>query len=71
MRAAAINGAAGMDNPYERLKDLTRGNKVTEPIMRDFIASLGIPAHIEARLLKLTPASYTGLASKLVDYVGE
>ena len=71
MRAAAINGAAGMDNPYERLKDLTRGNKVTEPIMRDFIASLGIPADIEARLLKLTPASYTGLASKLVDYVGE
>lgn len=71
MRAAAINGATGMDNPYERLKDLTRGQKVTEPIMRDFIKSLGIPAEVEARLLELTPASYTGLASKLVDYLGE
>ena len=71
MRAAAINGATGMDNPYARLKDLTRGQKVTEPIMRDFIKSLGIPAEVEARLLELTPASYTGLASKLVDYLGE
>lgn len=71
MRAAAINGATGMDNPYERLKDLTRGQKVTEPIMRDFIKSLGIPAEVEARLLELTPAGYTGLASKLVDYLGE
>lgn len=71
MRAAAINGAVGMDNPYERLKDLTRGQKVDETTMRDFIRSLGIPADVEARLLELTPASYTGLASKLVDYLGE
>lgn len=71
MRAAAIKGATGMDNPYERLKDLTRGHKVTEEIMRDFIKSLGIPADVEARLLELTPASYTGLASELVDYLGE
>ncbi|AZN30228.1 adenylosuccinate lyase [Flaviflexus salsibiostraticola] len=71
MRAAAINGATGMDNPYERLKDLTRGQKVTEEMMRDFISSLGIPAEIEARLLELTPAGYTGLASKLVDHLGE
>ena len=71
MRAAAINGAKGMENPYERLKDLTRGQKVTEPLMREFIASLGIPADVEARLLALTPATYTGLASKLVDYLGE
>lgn len=71
MRAAAINGAKGMENPYERLKDLTRGQKVTEPLMREFIASLRIPAEVEARLLALTPATYTGLASKLVDYLGE
>ncbi|WP_182353081.1 adenylosuccinate lyase [Flaviflexus huanghaiensis] len=71
MRAASINGATGMDNPYERLKDLTRGQKVTEGMLRDFIASLGIPAEIEARLRELTPATYTGLASKLVDYLGE
>lgn len=71
MRAAAIKGAEGMDNPYERLKDLTRGQKVTEEVMRDFIKSLGIPEDVEARLLELTPAGYTGLASKLVDYLGE
>lgn len=71
MRVASINGATGMDNPYERLKDLTRGQQVTEEIMRDFIKSLGIPADVEARLLELTPATYTGLASQLVTYLGE
>ena len=60
MRVASIKGATGMDNPYERLKDLTRGQQVTEEIMRDFIKSLGIPADVEARLLELTPATYTG-----------
>lgn len=71
MRVASIKGATGMDNPYERLKDLTRGQQVTEEIMRDFIKSLGIPADVEARLLELTPATYTGLASQLVTYLGE
>ena len=55
MRAAAIAGATGMANPYERLKELTRGHEVGERDMREFIAGLGLPAEVEERLLALTP----------------
>lgn len=69
MRAAAIGGATGMQDPYERLKALTRGRKVTGEDMREFIASLGLPPEVQARLLALDPASYTGLSSQLVDFL--
>ncbi|HLS02642.1 MAG TPA: adenylosuccinate lyase, partial [Beutenbergiaceae bacterium] len=69
MRAAGIAGAQGMQDPYERLKDLTRGHKVDGPAMREFISSLGLPDDVEARLLALTPASYTGIASELVNHL--
>ncbi|OKL50689.1 adenylosuccinate lyase [Boudabousia marimammalium] len=65
MRVAAISGVTGMDNPYERLKTLTRGRRVTGPQMREFIASLGLPEATEKRLLELTPASYLGLSKQL------
>ena len=55
----------GMDRPYERLKELTRGRQVDAKIMRDFIGGLSLPAADGARLAKLTPAAYTGLAAKL------
>lgn len=66
MRAAATAGATGMANPYERLKELTRGRAVTAATMREFIATLGLPSEVEARLAALTPAGYTGLAGRLV-----
>ncbi|MBP3223344.1 MAG: adenylosuccinate lyase [Actinomycetaceae bacterium] len=70
MRAAAIAGATGMANPYERLKELTRGRRVTADDMREFIKNLGCPEDVENRLLELTPATYTALASDLVrDYL--
>ncbi len=69
MRAAHVAGATGMAEPYERLKKLTRGRKIDEAAMREFIAGLGIPSDVEARLLSLTPATYTGLAADLVTYV--
>ncbi len=71
MRAAAIAGATGMANPYERLKELTRGHKVSPEDMRDFIAGLGLPGDVEARLLELTPATYTGLAAQVVDFLDD
>src|SRR5690625_4558918 len=70
MRAAGIAGATGMEDPYERLKDLTRGQKIDGPAMREFISSLGLPDDVEARLLALTPAGYTGLAEQLVRHPG-
>jgi adenylosuccinate lyase len=69
MRAAGIAGTAGMDEPYERLKELTRGRRVDGEAMREFIAGLGLPADVAARLAAMTPATYTGLASALVDHL--
>ena len=71
MRAAEIAGATGMGNPYERLKELTRGRKVTAQDMHEFIKGLGIPAQVEQRLLQLTPASYIGIAPQLVDFLDQ
>jgi adenylosuccinate lyase len=52
-------------NAYERLKELTRGRGVTREALHAFIATLEIPPPERARLLALTPASYTGLAAAL------
>ncbi|MFD1506120.1 adenylosuccinate lyase [Georgenia yuyongxinii] len=69
MRAASIAGATGMEDPYERLKDLTRGRRVDGPGMREFIAGLGLPDDVEQRLLSLEPGSYTGIAAALVRHL--
>ena len=69
--AAAVAGATGMADPYERLKKLTRGKKVTPEAMREFISGLGMPDDVEARLLALTPATYTGLAAELVSHLDD
>ena len=57
----------GIPNPYEKLKDLTRGKSVTPATLRAFIESLDIPGDDKARLLSLTPATYIGLAEKLAQ----
>ncbi len=58
---------AGIENPYEKLKELTRGQAITRETMREFIAGLDLPAADKQRLLQLTPASYTGVAAQLVE----
>lgn len=65
MRAAYLQGVPGMDNPYEKLKELTRGHRITPEQMREFVAGLGLPSHLEEALTQLTPASYTGVAADL------
>lgn len=55
----------GIPEPYEKLKALTRGKDVTEELLRNFVQELAIPEDAKARLLALTPASYTGLAGDL------
>ena len=59
----------GMANPYERLKELTRGRRVTAEIMKEFVSGLDLPADDKARLLSLTPATYVGMAEKLAALV--
>lgn len=67
MRAAALAGVPGMDNPYDRLKELTRGHRVDAESLRAFVATLGLPDDVAAALSALTPATYTGLAERLVS----
>lgn len=65
MRVEGLAGTPGMDNPYERLKELTRDSKVDEAAMKEFLTSLGLSEDAESRLLELTPKTYVGYASEL------
>lgn len=69
MRALGAQGVPGMDNPYERLKDLTRGRRITGDDLREFVAGLGLPDDVAKRLSEMTPATYIGVAPQLVDYL--
>ena len=57
----------GIEKPYEKLKELTRGKRVTEQAMLEFIDKLAIPQEEKLRLQKLTPATYIGAAVELVE----
>jgi adenylosuccinate lyase len=54
----------GIENPYEKLKALTRGQAVSKEILLEFIGTLDIPEAEKARLLKLRPENYIGLADR-------
>jgi len=55
----------GIENPYEKLKALTRGKGISQQDMSAFIASLALPEKAKKELLEMTPATYTGLAAQL------
>jgi adenylosuccinate lyase len=55
----------GIENPYEQLKELTRGKGITKEALREFVQGLAIPDEAKKRLLDMTPASYIGLAAQL------
>ena len=55
----------GVPNPYEQLKELTRGKGITRDALQAFIATLAIPEADKTRLLAMTPASYIGKAAEL------
>ena len=60
---------AGYDNPYDRLKQLTRGTTIAAAEIHSFIEGLDLPASDKERLRALSPADYVGLASALVRHV--
>lgn len=57
----------GIETPYEKLKELTRGKRINAIDIQLFIDSLALPEQEKVRLKALTPASYIGRAVKLVD----
>ena len=56
-------------NAYEKLKELTRGTRVSREGMQAFVATLDIPEAARAELLKLTPWNYTGKAAELAKRI--
>ncbi len=59
----------GCDEPYEALKEFTRGKKIDKEDIREFITNLEIPKEDKNRLLALTPDGYIGIAPNLVDWI--
>ncbi|MDY0908144.1 adenylosuccinate lyase [Microbacterium sp. CFBP9034] len=70
VRAEIAAGRSQITDPYALLKDLTRGRRVGAPELAEFVRGLDIGDAAKERLLALTPASYDGLASRLVDELG-
>ena len=69
MRALGAQGIPGMEEPYERLKELTRGRRIGQSELVEFVRGLGLPKEVEDRLAAMTPATYVGLAPQLVDHL--
>lgn len=57
----------GIEKPYEKLKELTRGKRVNKEIMADFIDNLDLPEAVKEELKQLTPANYIGRAVEFID----
>ncbi|MBW8899062.1 MAG: adenylosuccinate lyase [Massilia sp.] len=59
----------GIENPYEQLKELTRGKGITRAALQEFIGKLAVPQDAKDLLLAMTPANYTGLAAQLAKAI--
>ncbi len=59
----------GIENPYEKLKALTRGQEINQQLIQEFVADLDIPTEAKEHLMQLTPSSYIGIANKLEDKI--
>ena len=59
----------GIENPYEQLKELTRGKGITREALQEFIGKLAVPQEAKDLLLQMTPSNYTGLAAQLAKAI--
>ena len=59
----------GIENPYEQLKELTRGKGISKVALQEFVNGLAIPDSAKATLLAMTPANYIGTAAKLAKAI--
>jgi adenylosuccinate lyase len=57
----------GVPEPYEKLKALTRGQRLEAETLKSFILALDIPDDAKERLLSLTPSTYLGYAADLAS----
>lgn len=69
IRAEVAAGRSNISDPYALLKELTRGKRIGRDDLIAFVSSLEIGNEAKARLLELTPGTYAGLASELVNNI--
>jgi adenylosuccinate lyase len=69
IRAEVAAGRSKIDNPYELLKELTRGKRLSGEALKEFVSGLEISEDAKNRLIALTPGGYTGLAGELAKKV--
>jgi adenylosuccinate lyase len=70
IRAEITAGRSSIADPYALLKDLTRGRRIGQAELVEFVDGLDIGDEAKARLKELTPGGYAGLADSLVDFLG-
>jgi len=59
----------GIENPYEKLKELTRGQEISAEKLQSFVKTLDLPADAKEKLLALTPSNYVGYARELAQKI--
>ena len=69
IRAEVTAGRSSISDPYAALKELTRGKRIGQADLIEFVSGLEIGDEAKQRLLELTPAGYTGDASDLLKYL--
>jgi len=69
LRAEIARGTSQVSDPYQLLKELTRGKRISSEDLSLFVAGLDISDEAKATLIALKPTTYTGLASKLVSLI--
>ncbi|MDO9395289.1 MAG: adenylosuccinate lyase [Herbiconiux sp.] len=69
VRAEVTAGRSSIADPYALLKELTRGRRIGQAELVEFVRGLDIGDEAKERLVALTPAGYTGLASRLVEHI--
>jgi adenylosuccinate lyase len=66
IRAEVAAGRSNISDPYQLLKELTRGKRIGSEDLISFVNALDISEEAKERLILLKPANYTGLAAELV-----
>ncbi len=69
IRAEVTAGRSSIQDPYAALKELTRGRRIGQAELVEFVEGLEIGDEAKQRLLVLTPATYIGDAAKLLDHL--
>jgi adenylosuccinate lyase len=69
IRAEIVRGESSISDPYAVVKDLTRGQKISQDDLKAFVETLDISQGSKEALAKLSPELYVGLAASLVDYL--